>query len=302
MKWKFIWLGFAFAFLWASASTATKIALQSAQPFVIAVFRFFIAGIIMLLTAHGLMRKRLPQKKEWKHIIIYGLLNVSIYLGLYVLAMQKVSAGLGTLAVGMNPVIINIMAAIVFRKRLAAAGILSLLLCCLGVFIAAWPLLQTSYASIDGIVLMLTSMIAYSAGAIYYSRTNWNGLDIITINGWQTLLGGFFLLPVLFFTFNSNLNRYDFKFWGGILWLVIPVSILAVQCWMLLLKSNTAKAAYWLFLCPVFGFLIAWVFLKEPLSMYTLVGVVMVIAGLYIVQKYKIADGYTDEKDGADYH
>ncbi|MEO6538232.1 MAG: EamA family transporter [Ferruginibacter sp.] len=295
MKWKFILLGFAFAFLWASASTATKIALQSAQPFVIAVSRFFMAGIIMLLTAHGIMGKRLPQKKEWKHIIIYGLLNVSIYLGLYVLAMEKVSAGLGTLAVGMNPVIINIMAAIVFRQRIAAAGIVSLLLCCLGVFIAAWPLLQTSYASIDGMVLMLTSMIAYSAGAIYYSRTHWNGLDIITINGWQTLLGGVFLLPVLFFTFKTDRNVFDFKFWGGTLWLVIPVSIGAVQCWLLLLKNNAAKAAYWLFLCPIFGFIIAWAFLKEPLSFYTLLGILLVICGLYIVQKYKIADGYSDE-------
>ena len=290
MKLKFIWLGFAFAFLWASASTATKIALQSAQPFVIAVSRFFIAGIIMLLTAHVIMRKRLPKQQEWKPIIIYGLMNVSLYLGLFVLAMQKVSAGLGTLAVGVNPVIINIMAAMVFRQRIAAAGITSLLLCCTGVFIAAWPLLQTSYASVDGIAIMLASMIAYSAGAIYYSKTDWKGLDILTINGWQTLLGGIFLLPVLFFTFKTERNVFDLKFWGGTLWLVIPVSIGAVQCWMILLKNNAAKAAYWLFLCPVFGFIIAWIFLKEPLTLYTLVGVLFVIAGLYIVQKYKIAE------------
>ena len=182
------------------------------------------------------------------------------------------------------------MAAIVFRQRIGVAGLVSLLLCCLGVFIAAWPLLQTSYASIDGIVLMLISMIAYSAGAIYYSRTDWNGLDIITINGWQTLLGGVFLLPVLFFTFKVDRNVFDLKFWGGTLWLVIPVSIGAVQCWMILLKNNAAKAAYWLFLCPVFGFIIAWIFLKEPLSLYTLAGVIFVIAGLYIVQRYKVTD------------
>ena len=293
MNWKLIWIGIAFAFLWASASTATKIALQSAQPFVIAVSRFFIAGFIMLLIAHGIMRKRLPKQKQWKHIIIYGLLNVSIYLGLYILALQKVSAGLGTLAIGVNPVFISFMAAIVFRQRIAVTGIVSLLLCCGGVFIAAWPLLQTSYASIEGIAIILVSMMAYSAGAIYYSRTNWGQLDIITVNGWQTLLGGIFLLPVLFLTYKNDRNVFDIKFWGGMLWLVIPVSIGAVQCWMILLKNNAAKAAYWLFLCPVFGFFIAWKFLKEPLSVYTLVGVILVIAGLYIVQKYKIADGNT---------
>lgn len=284
-----IWVGIAFAFLWASASTATKIALQTTQPFVIAVSRFFIAGTIMLFTAHILLRKRMPAQKEWKHIIIYGLLNISIYLGLYVIAMQKVSAGLGTLSVGINPVFISFIAAIVFRQRIALAGFISLLLCCTGVFIAAWPLVMASYASVDGMAIMMLSMLAYSTGAVYYSRTNWNGLDILTINGWQTFLGGIILLPVLFFTYHGEKNIYDFHFWSGTLWLAIPVSIGAVQCWLLLLKHNTAKAAYWLFLCPIFGFFIAWVFLKEPLSWYTLFGVLLVIAGLYIAQQYKIA-------------
>jgi len=36
--------GVLFAFLWASAATATKLGLQSAQPFVICIARFFLAG------------------------------------------------------------------------------------------------------------------------------------------------------------------------------------------------------------------------------------------------------------------
>ena len=38
-EWKIVLAGLAFAFLWASASTATKIGLNSAQPFVISIFR-----------------------------------------------------------------------------------------------------------------------------------------------------------------------------------------------------------------------------------------------------------------------
>jgi drug/metabolite transporter (DMT)-like permease len=281
MKWNLIWLGIVFAILWSSASAATKIALQSAQPFVIAVSRFFIAGTLMLIFAHGLKSYRFPRAKEWKQIMIYGLLNISIYLGLYIISMQKISAGLGTLAVAMNPVFISFMAAFIFKKPVGVKNIISLVLCFTGVFIAAYPLLKTSYAEFDGIVIMLMSMVAYSAGAIYYSKTNWNGLDIITVNGWQTLLGGIFLLPVLLLTYKHTRNDFDFHFWSGTLWLAIPVSIGAVQCWMRLLKDNAAKASYWLFLCPVFGFIIAAVLLKEPLSMYTAAGVGLVLIGLY---------------------
>jgi probable blue pigment (indigoidine) exporter len=82
MRWKIIFIGFAFSLLWASASTATKIGLHEAQPFVISIFRFFIAGIIMLIVSHGIKRNPLPVKKEWGQLAIFGLLNISIYLGL----------------------------------------------------------------------------------------------------------------------------------------------------------------------------------------------------------------------------
>lgn len=281
MKGRWISLGFSFAILWASASAATKIALIDAQPFVIAVTRFLVAGAIMLWFAHGYRKYRLPQKKEWKQLMLYGLLNISIYLGLYIIAMQKISAGLGTLSVALNPVFISLMSAFIFKRPVGIKNITSLFICLSGVFVAAYPLLQTSYASVDGILIILISMLAYSAGAVYFSKASWNGLDIISINGWQTIFGGIFLLPLLFFTYKSELNHFGLHFWWGTFWLAIPVSIGAVQCWLYLSKEDAARASYWLFLCPVFGFIISAVLLKEPLSWYTAAGVVLVLIGLY---------------------
>lgn len=285
MNSKYIAAGIGFALLWSSAAAATKIALQSAQPFVIATARFFIAGIVMLFLAHFIWRKRLPQKKEWIFLAVYGLLNISLYLGLYVVAMQEVSAGLGSMAVAVNPVLISILSASLFDHKMGVKHWLSLLLCSAGVVVAAWPLLQNSFATVNGILIMLVSMLAYSAGAIYFARTKWNDLHILTINGWQTLIGGAFLLPVLAFTYKSELNHFDFHYLGGVLWLAVPVSIGAVQLWLWLLKRNAVTASYWLFLCPVFGFIIAAISLKEPITLFTAAGVLLVTIGLYLVQK-----------------
>lgn len=282
MNWKYILAGVLFALLWSSAAAATKIALQSAQPFVIAVARFFLAGTGMLLFTHFVLSKRLPQQKEWLFLAVYGLLNISIYLGVYVIAMQEVSAGLGSMAVAVNPVFISIISVLLFDHKMGMKHWLSLLACASGVVIAAWPLLQNSYATVTGLLLMLVSMLAYSAGAIYFARTKWNDLHILTINGWQTLLGGLFLVPFLLFTYKPELNHFDVKFFSGVFWLVIPVSIGAVQLWLWLLKRNAVTASYWLFLCPVFGFMIAALSLHEPISLYTFVGVVLVSVGLYI--------------------
>ncbi|MFZ1749575.1 MAG: DMT family transporter [Saprospiraceae bacterium] len=286
MNWKIILLGLTFSVLWASASTATKIGLQVAQPFVISISRFFIAGLIMLFISHVIRRNRMPEKSEWRQLMIFGVLNISVYLGLYIIAMQYISAGLGSLFIAVNPVMISFIGAGLFGHRITLINIISLSLCIAGVILAALPLLQNSYATTGGLLLMVVAMLAYSLGTIYFTRKTWSNLHVLTINGWQTFLGGVFLLPLLLMTYKEQQNTFDMHFWGGTLWLAGPVSIIAVLCWLQLLNKTPLTAAYWLFLCPIFGFLISNITLNEPLSLFTLWGVILVIAGLFLVQRY----------------
>jgi drug/metabolite transporter (DMT)-like permease len=276
--------GVIFAILWGSASTATKTALVYAQPFVISVTRFFLAAFIMLFIAHILLKENLPQKQEWKRLMIYGLLNISIYLGLFVIGMQYVSAGIASLFIGTNPVFISIMVAIWLKQPIKRTTGLSLLICSAGILIAAWPLLQTSYVTLPGLLIILLSMISYSLGTVYFSKQSWNKMHILTINGWQTLFGGIFTIPFLLFTYKEEKNTFNWQVVTSILLLAVPVSIGAVQLWMYLLKKNPVKASFWLFLCPIFGIIIAALLLHEPVSLYTFGGVALVLAGLYMVQ------------------
>lgn len=285
--WLWFLTGLGFSILWPSAAVATKFGLQVAQPFVICITRFFIAGLLMLFIAHGILRKRLPQKNEWKQLAKYGLLNISLYLGLYVLAMQNVSAGLGSLAIATNPVLISLMATLIFGHRLRLITIVSLVLCMSGVLLAAWPLFKNSHATPGGIALLMVCMVIYSAGVIYFSKQNWENLHILTINGWQTMLGGLFLLPVAIATYDKSQNIWGIKLLAPVLWLAIPVSIVGVQLWLYLLKDNAVKASFWLFLCPVAGFVIASVMMHEPIGIFTVIGMLLTLAGLYLVQKYK---------------
>ncbi|MGV8878376.1 MAG: DMT family transporter [Sphingobacteriaceae bacterium] len=282
-----LWIiaGIAFALLWASASTATKIGLTVAQPLVIAVVRFAVAAFMMLAFAHLLKGYRLPSGREWKAIAIYGLLNITIYLGFYVVAMQEVTAGIGALGTATNPVFISLMSVIFLNKRLSWSVIVALFVCTAGVICAAWPFLGQTEVTMKGLLILLFSMLSYSSGAIYFSSLKWNDLSIITINGWQTLLGGIFLLPFTLFYYQGSQNHYDHLFWIPVLWLAIPVSIFAAQLWLWLLKANAIKAGLWLFLCPIFGFAIAAWLVKDEISIYTFGGVLLVICGLLVARK-----------------
>jgi len=279
-------IGIFFAMLWASASSATKIGIQSAQPLVIGNFRFFIAGFLMLGYAYLFQKNRLPKGVEWKQLAIYGVLNVTIYLGFFVIAIKHVSAGIGSLATATNPIIISILSAFGLNRSIKKTEFLGLILGITGVGIATYPLLKNSFADVEGLIILSISMISYSVGTVYYSSQKWN-LPSLVINGWQVLLGGILLIPMtLFFTDWTN-NTYDLRFWGSVFWLVIPVSIGAVQLWLYLLKKDPVKASLWLFLCPIFGFVYAAFLLKEPITFYTCVGTLLVILGLYLAQREK---------------
>ena len=277
--------GGLFAFLWASASSATKIGLDVAQPLFIAVLRFGIASCIMLVYGHLVKGYRLPAGKEWRDIAIYGLLNISIYLGCYVFAMQEVTASIGAIATATSPVFISLMSVFFLKKTLTWSVILSLMICLIGVFFAAWPLLGYATVTLKGLLLLLFSMVSYSVGAIYIAGKSSKDLSIITINGWQTLLGGLFLLPLTAYLYREDQNMLNTKLWGSVLWLAIPVSIFAAQLWLWLLKINPVRAGFWLFLCPLFGALIAAWLLGDSITWYTWVGIALVVLGLLFARK-----------------
>lgn len=279
---RFQWFaaGTLFALLWASASTATKIGLAVAQPLMIAVVRFGMAAAILLFLAHVLLKQRFPLRREWKQLALYGFLNITVYLGLYVLAMQSVTAGIGALAVASNPVFIGFLSVFVLKRSLTLPVLLSIIVCVLGVWCAAWPLLGTASIDAKGLLLLGASMLAYSVGAIYFSAKNWNGLSLLVINGWQTLLGGVFLLPFALFFYKSSANRFNETYWLSVGWLAVPVSVFAVQLWLWLLQKNAVRAGLWLFLCPLFGFVLAAWLMKDRFGIYTLAGILLVVSGL----------------------
>ncbi|PIQ21109.1 MAG: EamA family transporter, partial [Cytophagales bacterium CG18_big_fil_WC_8_21_14_2_50_42_9] len=92
--------GILFAMLWASAAVATKVGVQDAPPLLLATVRFFMAGSAMLTYAYILKPKdhAWPRGVAWRHLIIFSLLNTTIYLGAFVLALKEVSAGIGSLS------------------------------------------------------------------------------------------------------------------------------------------------------------------------------------------------------------
>ena len=132
-------------------------------------------------------------------------------------------------------------------------------------------------------------MIAVSAASVYYATVQWE-LPNLLINGWQVFLGGVFLLPATLLFADFSATVWDGTFWYPVLWLSLAVSIVGLICWFYLLRLDTVKASLWLFLCPLFGFFFAWWLMGEPITIYTVIGTILVIAGLYAGQRRKLVN------------
>src|SRR3954462_1784552 len=114
---QFVITGLLFSMLWASASVAGKIGMQSVEPLLLFNVRFMLAGMLMLLYAHLIKKNKLPEKTDWKQLTCFGLLNTTLYLGLYIFALKQVSAGIGSLAIATNPLMITVLTAVWTGKR-----------------------------------------------------------------------------------------------------------------------------------------------------------------------------------------
>ena len=275
-------LGILFAALWASASVATKFGVESAHPLWLATIRFLIAGSGMLFFAYFVQKNNpLPKGIEWRRLTIFALLNTTVYLGLFVLAMREVSAGIGSLSTATNPLFISLMSAIWLRRPLRWQEGAGIALGLAGVCVATYPLLGDAHASVQGLLIMLGSMLSVSAATVYYARFEWR-LPPLIINGWQVFLGGLLLLPITLVVADFEPERFNSTFWVAILWLVIPVSVIALQMWFYLVRQDAVKASLWLFLCPIFGFFYSALLMNEPITAFTVAGTALVLAGLWL--------------------
>ncbi len=282
-------LGLLFSLIWASAAVAAKIGLHSAPPLALATIRFVVAGLLLFLYVYAGQAGKFPWPKrgEWRALLLLGLLNTTLYLGLTFWALKSVSAGLFNLFVAANPFVVALLSFFWLKRGILLKEWLGMITAAAGLFIAVYPSLKGSYSTGTGLILLAVGMISMAIGSVYFQKLKMN-LPGIVINTWQITFGGILLIPPTLILERDAPVSYDKFFIGSLAWLVLAVSIGAMLLWFYLLKQDAVKANNWLFLTPVFGFVLAFIFLGEPFTIYDLIATVLVIGGLFLSGNLKL--------------
>ncbi len=282
--------GLLFTLLWASATVATKFAFRSCDLFLLTLIRFLTVSVLLLGYTYLIKNKTspFPTKTEFKKLFILGILNVTIYMSGYLIAIKYVSAGLISLITAVNPLLLILFSAIFYKRKLSQFEITGIVIAVSGLILAAIPNLYNSHATFLGLLSLVAGISALSTGSIYYANSGLS-LKKTEVNTWQVTLGGILFLPIVFLNRPNNFIVPDLNFFLSIAWLIFPVSIIAYAMWLVLLQRDAVKAGLWLFLTPGFGYLMAVIIMHEKITVYGIAGSLLVVSGLLYSRRKKIA-------------
>jgi probable blue pigment (indigoidine) exporter len=123
---KALLMGVAFALMWSSAFATAHILMESAPPFLTLSARFFISGLLAVLIARALGQSWRLDRATWRSVLLFGLCQNGLYLGLNFLAMQKIEASLAAIIASSMPLIVALLAWMFRSEKMSGLGILGL--------------------------------------------------------------------------------------------------------------------------------------------------------------------------------
>ncbi|WP_114937057.1 DMT family transporter [Mucilaginibacter endophyticus] len=279
--------GVVFTALWSTGAIAAKFGIRSADALILASVRFISTGLIfgpyfLLHSKHRFW----PRGSEWKPIIIYGLLNTTFTLGSFFAAQKYASAGMSTLFLAVAPLLMALFSSWFLGRKLSRFEIIGMLVAFSGLILSAASELPKGHIKPLGLVLLIIYMVSYACSSIYFSSIK-RTLTNIVFNVWQVFTGGVMLLPFAFLFKDYHIHHLDTNLLLSMAWMVIVLSFIANQLWLYLVKIDTVKAAAWLYLAPVFGYALGYIFFNETITVFTISGTLLVIAGLVVAGRNK---------------
>lgn len=282
-----IFMGLAFAVMWSSAFTSTRMIVLEAPPLMALALRFALSGGLGVMIALALGQSwRGLTRVQWRAVIILGLCQNALYLGLNWTAMQWIEAGLASIIAATMPLIVAFLGWVFLGERLRPMGLGGLALGLAGVAIIMGARLQGGSDPV-GIAMCFLAALALAIATLTVRGASAGG-NVMMIVGLQMLVGAASLgliAPLLEDWVVTPSPRLLLAF----LYTLLVPGLAATWIWFLLVgRIGAVRAATFHFLTPFLGVTIAAAFLGEQLGATDLLGAMVVATGILMVQLSKV--------------
>ncbi|PXA82997.1 EamA family transporter [Caulobacter sp. D4A] len=279
-----------FVLLWSTGWIVAKYAAKHADPLTFLAGRHALAaaaffGVCLITQA------RWPKSRvQIGHAILSGVFLHGLYLaGVWYAIGQGVPAGLSGIIAGLQPLLTAMVAPLFLGERLKPLQKIGLALGFAGILIAISPqLLDVFERGLAGlavpVLINLVAMTSVTYGTLYQKRHLQEG-DLFSIATLQFV--GALIVTIPLALGLENL-RFDWTHEAvfAMAWSVFGLSMGAVGLLLYLIRrGQVSRAASLIYLMPPVVAIEAAILFGEPLTWPMIVGTVIVVAGVYMVNR-----------------
>ena len=276
-------MGVSFSVIWSSAFTSARILVTSAPPLMVLSIRFFIAGILGIALARMMGQKIELEREGWFGVVIIGIFQNALYLGLNFIGMQWIEAGLAAIIASTLPLIVAVFCWVFMKEKTNLLGILGLVSGFGGV-ILIMSQRETGESALLAMGLCVIGAIALAGATLWVSRMVSGNKNVMMLVGLQMFVGSFALFPFALY-FETWTIEWSIRFIMAFFYTVLAPGLLATLIWFFLVgRIGPVRAAAFHFLNPFFGILVAASILAEPMTLQDGIGVVIIMVGILAVQ------------------
>ena len=275
---------------WACNAVAGRGLAPEIPPMTMTFLRWLFAILILAPFAWPHVRREWPiVRRGWKSLLVLGVIGVGTHNALAYLGLNYTTATNALILNSFIPVMVISLSWIFLRERLT-----SLQLVGVGVSLAGVLMILTrgslevltSLTLNGGDLLLIVAMAMWS---VYTIGLRWRpqGLHMLTLLFVLMVIGDLAVLP--FFAMELAVGRHM---------VVTPVNIAAIVT--VALFSSVLAYVFWnqgvtqvgpsvaglfVHMIPVFGVLLAWVFLGERLALFHVAGIALILSGIGITSR-----------------
>ena len=273
---------------WAGSATAFKQALASLTP-VMLLWSASLISLVVLALLLVAQKQIAPLKAlkpgEWGGLLLLGVLNPFLY---YIILFEAYALLPGQMAMSLNylwPVVLALLSVPVLGHTLGWRNILAISLSFTGALIIATrgEMLQLRGVSITGVVLALVSTVVWAFYWLLSARIR----VAATVKLFVGFLSGSLLTLIYALFAPGGLLPSSGIPWFSMLYVGLFEMGLTFFLWLkaLQMADNAARVGNLIYLTPFLSLFFLALFIDEPIYNSTLVGLMVIIAGI-LAQQY----------------
>jgi len=263
--------------VWGSTYLVTTEWLPPDRPLTAAVLRILPVGLLMVL----LTRYR-PAREDWLQLLLVSALCMSLLHWPLFASAYRLPGGLAALLICTQPLLVVIFAWLLFRQRTPRQVLAGVLVGLTGV---ALVLLSPSRLVWDAVGVFAATVAACSMALGTLLIKRWQlQIPLLAFTGWQLLLGGLLLLPLMLW-FEGTPPAPSTGELGGYLYLAILGTGLPYLLWFRALRGlDPVLISIFLLLSPLSALALGYWFLDQSLTVWQWLGAGGVFAGILFSQ------------------